>query len=138
MKKIISGFTLIELMIVVAITGILASIAYPAYIEHVQTGRRVIAQGELLAFANAMEQFYVQNGSDYRDGGGAAPDVYSNTITVDGVVMYNLAVTVVTQSTYTLTATPVNGAPQAGDGYVQIDSTGARAWNSPGGLISHW
>ncbi len=140
MKKNASGFTLIELLIAVAIVGILASIAYPSYTEYIKRGRRSIAQGELLAFVSAMERFYVQNGSDYRDGGvdGAVPNVYPNTISVDGVVMYDLAVPVITNNTYTLRATPRAGTAQAGDGYLQITNTGARAWDKAGGLITHW
>lgn len=136
MKKNTSGFTLVELMIVVAIVGILSSIAYPSYVEHVLKGRRVIAQGELLAFASAMEQYYVQNGSDYRDGvvDGVAPDVYP----VDGADMYTIAVTAVTASAYTIKATPNAGTAQYENGFVQIDSTGARVWEEEGVEVPHW
>lgn len=140
MKKNRLGFTLIELMMAVAIVGILSAIAYPSYMQHLQKGRRVIAQGELLAFASAMEQYYVQNGSDYRLGGvnGAAPNVHSNAVTIDGVSMYALAVTAVTASAYTLRATPAAGTAQAGNGFVQIDSTGARVWEEEGVEVPHW
>lgn len=136
MKKNTSGFTLIELMIVVAIVGILSSIAYPSYVEHVLKGRRVIAQGELLAFASAMEQYYIQNGSDYREGGvdDAAPDVYSG----DGADMYTIVVTAVTASDYTIKATPVAGTAQYGNGYMTIDSAGAKVWEEKGVEVNHW
>ncbi|MDA3920326.1 MAG: prepilin-type N-terminal cleavage/methylation domain-containing protein [Salinisphaera sp.] len=52
------GFTLIELMIVVAIIGILAAIAYPLYIDKVREARRVDAKSALLQIANAEEQYY--------------------------------------------------------------------------------
>lgn len=55
------GFTLIELMIVVAIIGILSAIAYPAYMEHVQSTRRADARATLLALSSAMERFYTIN-----------------------------------------------------------------------------
>ncbi len=138
MKQKTLGFTLIELMISVAIVGILSAIAYPNYISYLERGRRTIAQGDLLAFSNAMEQYYVQNGSDYRLPDGTAPDVYSNTVTIDGVAMYSLAVTSISASAYTLRATPNNNTAQSGNGFVQIDSTGTRSWNAPGGLINHW
>ncbi|MCP4091353.1 MAG: prepilin-type N-terminal cleavage/methylation domain-containing protein, partial [Gammaproteobacteria bacterium] len=50
------GFTLIELMIVVAIVGILAAIAYPSYQEQVRKSRRADANGALLGLANAMQR----------------------------------------------------------------------------------
>lgn len=138
MKKNRLGFTLVELMIVVAVIGILSAIAYPSYLQYLQKGRRAIAQGELLAYTSAMEQYYVQNGSSYLAGGGGAPNVYSNTITVGGVALYNITIPAVTASTYTLKATPIAGTVQAGNGWVRIKSTGVKAWNSPDGLIGHW
>lgn len=55
------GFTLIELMITVAIIGILAAIAYPAYTDYVTKGARSDAYTELMRIANLQEQFYLDN-----------------------------------------------------------------------------
>lgn len=55
------GFTLMELMIVVAIIGILSSIAIPSYVEHVRQGKRADAKVELLKIAQMQESYYVQN-----------------------------------------------------------------------------
>lgn len=136
MKNKLSGFTLIELMIVVAIIGILSAVALPSYIEHVDRSRRGIAQAELLSFSNAMEQYYIQNGSTYLDDSqtGNIPSVYPTTVKIDNVDMYDLSVTAITASTYTLSAAPITGTAQANDGTLTLTNTGARAW----GTLTHW
>lgn len=55
------GFTLIEVMITVAIVGILAAVAYPSYREYVDRSRRSEAQGILAEAAQWMERFYAEN-----------------------------------------------------------------------------
>lgn len=55
------GFTLIEMMIVVAIIGIIAAIAYPNYQNSVQNSRRVAATACLLDLSQFMERFYTSN-----------------------------------------------------------------------------
>jgi type IV pilus assembly protein PilE len=54
----VKGFTLIELMIVVAVIGILAAIAYPSYQNYVLRAHRADAQAEMMALAQAMERCY--------------------------------------------------------------------------------
>lgn len=55
------GFSLLELMIVVAIIAILSAIAYPSYISHVTKTNRVAAEGCLSEFSNWMERYYTTN-----------------------------------------------------------------------------
>ena len=58
MKSQTRGFTLIELMIAVAILGIIAAIAYPSYLDQVRKSRRSDAQSALLQAANRQERFF--------------------------------------------------------------------------------
>ncbi|MDP2561849.1 type IV pilin protein [Psychrobium sp. 1_MG-2023] len=81
MKKKSLGFTLIELMIVVAILGILASVGYPSYQEHVRKSERAVAQTALLGLSSAMERFYSENNT-YT--GAAVPAIFPNTVPTDG------------------------------------------------------
>ncbi|GLX77160.1 type IV minor pilin protein PilE [Thalassotalea insulae] len=57
--KSLSGVTLIELMIVVAIIGILGAVAYPSYLDHILRSNRSEGQRELVRFANLQEQLFV-------------------------------------------------------------------------------
>ncbi|MEH6625110.1 MAG: type IV pilin protein [Motiliproteus sp.] len=135
------GVTLLELMIVVAIIGILASVAYPSYQEFVKQGRRADAQGALMSFAGAMERHFTVSDSycgagtttEADCGSGAThkgpPSIFSQTSPVgNGTdVYYALTIASVGPASFTIQADPAGA--QIGDvcGSMTIDHTGARA-----------
>lgn len=104
-----SGMTLIELMIVVAIVGILAAIAYPSYQEQALEGRRSEGRSALLEIAQAQERFYTANGSyaasiaDSDGDGDPSNDLNGVSGTTENGY-YTLTTT--GGSTFTATATP--------------------------------
>lgn len=126
-----SGFTLIELMIVVAIIGIIAAVAVPSYQRYVESTRRAIAQADLLELSQFMERRYT-NGYDYRKADKSAPDLPFDTQPRQGSAKfykYEFDGTV-GRATYVLKAAPVGG--QSGDscGWLKITEAGVRTSES--------
>ncbi len=121
MKNNIRGFTLLELVITVAIIGILASVAYPSYVQHVKKAQCADGIDSLLSLAGRMEEFYLNN-DDYTDAqvNEAGTGTVGSNQTSEG--LYTLDVTDATPFLYTLTATPVNAT--AGLATLTLDSLG--------------
>ena len=133
------GFTLIELMIVVAIIAILTSIAYPSYLEHIKKSRRSDAQSSLNEFASAMERFYTINGSyagaDVNQTKPATntmqlphADVYKNRSPDSGAKYYDLKVKIAIVGNDFIVYAIAVGA-QADDGDLSQASNGERKWD---------
>ena len=122
------GFTLIEVMIVVAIIGLLAAIGYPSYQAHVAKAKRADAQASLMELAQFMERYYTANGR-YTQANGSAPDLPFTEAPKDpGAKNYTLAFVAnsPTASTYTLTATPKNSMANDACGTLTLSNTGAK------------
>ncbi len=123
MKYRHSGFTLIELMIVIAIIGVLASIAYPNYTAYVERGRRSDGQNALLDLSYRMDQYFNENksyeGATLSQLGvkGTSPEGY-----------YNLSINNLAGNTYTANATPTGA--QSGDscGTLTMNQLGQRGF----------
>lgn len=125
------GFTLIELMITVAILGIVAAVAYPSYQAYVTRTYRATAMADLVAFAQASERYYTTRAGAMTYAG-ATTALYSAHSPADGSAAnarYALGIVVAGDGqSFTLTATP-NGA-QAEDGPIQLLSDGTRRWDA--------
>ena len=116
------GFTLIELMVTVAILAILAAIAYPSYTQYVTKGKRSAAQGAMMDLANRQQQYLLANRrfgtkDEMEAGGFALPTDVAATHT------YTVDVGTGSLPTFTLTFTPK--APFS-DVTLTLDSEGRR------------
>lgn len=133
------GFTLIEVMIVVAIIGILAAIAYPSYQEHVRKARRADAQTALLELAQFMERHYTANGK-YLTAANAAPVLPFTEAPKDGASKYyDLSFSVApTASSYTLRAVPKGAMAADTCGTLTLRNTGAKGQAASADLATCW
>lgn len=130
------GFTLIELMIVVAVVAILATVAIPAYNDSVRKSRRGQAKADLMELAQNLERFHTVHNT-YGPAGGTPAFTLPFAVSPreaaggGGTAYYNLAITPAshTASAFVLTATPVEGTSQASDscGTLSITHAGQKS-----------
>ena len=127
------GFTLIEIMVTVAIVGILAAIALPNYTSYVARARRADARAQLVQAAQFMQRYFSANDSYTTNRAGVTVNVIDaipgsiKQSPSDGAAVYQLSVSA-TASAYTLTMAPVSGGVAATDacGSFTLTSTGIR------------
>lgn len=135
MRKTQTGFTLIELMVAVAVVGILAAVAYPAYMEQVARAKRADAQTVLMEGAQAMQRYY------------SAHNTYASATLPAGVQIvpkfadaskktYDVAVTSADAAGFTLTATPVRSDALCGN--LTLSGTGVKGEGGSGALNDCW
>ena len=114
------GFTVVELIIAIAIIGILAAIAIPSYQEHLKKGRRADAQQFLSQVAQKQQQYIM----DARVYGGTLAEL-NMTMPLGVSKFYTVAVALNGPPPgFTVTATPIPGTAQDGDGTLVIDNNG--------------
>lgn len=136
------GFTLIELMIVVAIVAALMAIVVPSYLGNAKKARRAEAKAALTGLTIAMERYYMEQSPSAYTGatlGDDPNDIFPNQIPLDAAnKTYSLTIDPLTATGYTVKATPINS--QVGDdcGVLSITNLGvkgvsastvAKCWN---------
>ena len=136
------GFSLIELMITVAIIGILAAIAFPAFESQTRKSNRAAAQAAMMDAANK-QQFYLQTQRAYADGSTAWVDLYGPGAIVPPEVSkwYNITIVAnnaATPPSFTITATPVASTKQVKDGPLVLTSTGTKTRTPPSSAPEPW
>lgn len=114
------GFTLIEVMIVVAVVAVLAAIAYPSYDEQVRRSRRADAQTALVELSQHMERHFTAKGT-YVD----ATLPFDESPKQGDRKHYDLDLSGVTATTYTLRAQPKGAMAKDRCGTLVLEHTGA-------------
>lgn len=142
------GFTLIELMIVIAIIGVLAAIAYPSYQGYIERTNRADMMTEMQQIASRIESNKINYKRYDRI---PLSSVLSGTLASDGSVsfpssgtaLYTVTVTsdddiTLRDKDWTITAAPVTGQRMANDGSLTLDSTGEKCRDTACGMNSEW
>lgn len=127
------GFTLIELMVTVAVIGILAGIAYPSYVQYLQRGNRADAEAIMHENAQFMERYFTTNGTYVS---AVLPTTQSPQ---SGTAKYAISLTpAATATTYTIQAAPTGSYSDPLCGTLTINQLGVTGETGSGALSDCW
>ncbi len=141
------GFTLIELMIVVAIIGILAAIAYPSYTGYIERGNRADMMTEMQQIASRIEANKITYKRYDRI---PLNEIFNNTVSNNettfpssDLVLYNVSITPVSGSNlggrnWKITAIPETSSRMKGDGSLTLDYMGNKCRGAKCGMSEEW
>lgn len=124
----VNGFTMFELLIIMAVIGVLAAIATPFYQQYVIRAKRTDLQTTMVHIAQKLAAYKLVNNSYSTTLSNSA--IYGATVFPDtGTALYDLTLdTTTVVGGWTLTATPKTGTTQAGNGAVLLNDQGWRCW----------
>ena len=127
-----TGFTLVELMVVLAIGGILAAVALPSYRSYLMRGHRADVRIAMADVAQWLERQYAVSSSFCPDGSQSCSDYQLpgavSRVPAAGTRVYQLSLSPFGATSYRIVATPDSTGPMARDtcGTLTLDNTGAR------------
>lgn len=139
-NKQYAGFSLIELMIVVAVLALMVAFAYPSYREHVCKVERNQAKADLLSFAQNLEAFYTTNQFSYKNDNVYIGDIFplhSPSERAPAEKKFTLSAQIPQSGdAFVLTAERAGGS--CDDGVLTLSSNGERQWTKDGVTANEW